>query len=186
MTKRHTPPGRKSYALVVVEKPSGPHHCARCSGSIHAVHTSSRGASSTRVAMIDRGSCSRSRLFLALTLLLLGLHYLQIILQAVEAFLPQPAIALEPGADVLEGVRLDAAGPPLRLAASRDEAGTLQHLEVLGDGGEAHLEGLGQLGHRGLAQRQPREDGPTRGIGEGCEGGTEAVDRHDVMYQLVK
>src|SRR5438128_1291895 len=158
MTKRHTPPGRKLYALVVVEKPSGPHHCARCSGLVHAVHTSSRGASSTRVAMIDRGSCSRSTLFLALTLLLLGLQYLQIILQPIEAFLPQPAVALEPVVDVLEGVRLDAAGPPLRLAASRDEAGTLQHLEVLGTGWEAHLEGLGQTRPGVRTRLIPRSD----------------------------
>src|SRR5256885_11683163 len=159
MTKRHTPPGRKSYALVVVEKPSGPHHCARCLGSVHAVHTSSRGASSTRVAMIDRGSCLRSRLFLALTLLLLGLQYLQIILQPIEAFLPQPAVALEPIVDLLDGVRLDAAGPPLRLAASRHEAGTLQHLEVLGDGGGGPLQRPGPVPHRGGGPRPPPPGG---------------------------
>src|SRR5438552_18724518 len=102
MTKRHTPPGRKSNALVVVEKPSGPHHCARCSGLVQAVHTSLRGASYTRVATMARGSCARSRLFLAATLrlpglrLLLGLQFLQVIFQPVEPFLPQSAIPLAP------------------------------------------------------------------------------------------
>jgi len=66
----------------------------------------------------------------------------------------------------------------MRLAAARDQAGALQHLEMLGDGGEAHLEGLCQLRHRGLAQRQPRQDGPPRGIGEGCES---ALRRSDGM-----
>src|SRR2546423_14274473 len=104
MTKRHTPPGRKSKALVVVEKPLGPHHCARCLGSVHTDHTNSGGASSTRVTMIDRASRSRSRLLLALTLLLLGLQLLEVIVQAVEAFLPEAAIALQPVVDVPQRV----------------------------------------------------------------------------------
>src|SRR5262245_29218767 len=63
MTKRHTPPGRKSYACVVVVKPFGPHHCARCFGSVHTENTNARGASNTREPMIERGSRSRSILF---------------------------------------------------------------------------------------------------------------------------
>src|SRR5215472_12892438 len=60
MTKRQTPPGRKSKLEVVVVKPNGPHHCARCFGSIQAEKTSARGESKSRVPMIDRGSSSRS------------------------------------------------------------------------------------------------------------------------------
>jgi len=48
-------------------------------------------------------------------------------------------------------------------------------LEVLRDSGKAHLEGLGQLGHRCFAQGEPREDRPARGIGESREGGAEAI-----------
>src|SRR2546430_12039144 len=47
----------------------------------------------------------------------------------------------------------------------------------------SHLEGLGQLGHRGLAQRQPREDGPTGGIGEGCEGGRSEEHTSELQSQ---
>src|SRR5690242_2997440 len=139
MTKRHTPPARKSKALVVVEKPFGPHHCARCFGSVHAVHTSSRGAESKRVAMMARGSRWRSMLFLGVKLSLLGLQLGKVILQSVWPLLPQPAIALEPVVDIAQRVGLDAAGPPLRLAAAGDQAGALEHLEVLGDRGEAHI-----------------------------------------------
>src|SRR6185437_4162737 len=71
MTKRQMPPARNSNALVLVVKPSGPHHCARYLGSVHCCHTSLRGASNTRVPMIERGSRSRSILFVALTFLLL-------------------------------------------------------------------------------------------------------------------
>src|SRR5262245_61006117 len=134
MTKRHTPPGRMSNALVVVVNPSGPHHCDRCLGSVHAVHTSSRGASNSRMPTIARGSLSRSMLLLATTLPLLrflpllgflgfgrlGLQLAQIILQAVEPLLPKPAVVLEPFIDRLQRLRFDFAGPPLRLAPARD------------------------------------------------------------------
>ena len=61
------------------------------------------------------------------------------------------AILSDPVGDILERSRLEPAGAPLRLAAARDEAGTLQHLEMLGDGGQGHLERLGQFGDGGLA-----------------------------------
>src|SRR5437764_171950 len=96
MTKRHTPPGRWSKALVVVEKPFGPHHCARCFGSVQTSHTSSRDASSTRVPTSAQGSWSRSRLFLSATLALPGLQLAQIVVEAVEALFPEPAVFLEP------------------------------------------------------------------------------------------
>src|ERR1700741_2657646 len=60
MTKRQTPPGRKSKLNVVVVKPNRPHHCARCFGSVQAEKTHARGASNSRVPIIDRGSRSRS------------------------------------------------------------------------------------------------------------------------------
>ncbi len=117
-------------------------------------------------------------LFFASTLLLLRLQCAQIVVQSIEARDPEAAIAFEPVVDGLEGGRLDPARPPLRLAAARDEARALQHLEMLGDGREAHVEGFRQLGHRGFARREPRQDGPARGVGEGCEGGAETIHRH--------
>src|SRR6185503_856471 len=140
MTKRQTPPGRMSKALVVVVKPFGPHHCARCLGSVHASNTSARGASSSRTAMMACGSRSRSMLFLAATLrlrlcrFLCRLQLVQVVLQAIEARFPEAAIAFQPIVNAAQCARFDAAGPPLRLAAARDQARALQHLEVLGDG----------------------------------------------------
>src|SRR6185436_6545670 len=131
MTKRHTPPGRMSKALVVVVKPFGPHHCDRCLGSVHASNTSARGASSSRTAMIAFGSRSRSMLFLAATLRLLsllGLQFLEVDLQPIEALFPEAAIAFQPVVNAAQCVRFDAAGPPLRLPAARDQTGSLQHL----------------------------------------------------------
>src|SRR5580692_8324500 len=137
MTKRHTPPGRKSKALVVVVKPFGPHHCARCFTSVNAENTKSRGASNTRIAMIESGSPSRSTLtavsIVAILLVLdgtvfgilfgLGLKLPQIVVEAIEALLEKAAVVAKPVVDVLERLRLDPAGPPLRRAAARDETG---------------------------------------------------------------
>src|SRR5580693_3891293 len=130
MTKRQTPPGRRSKLMVVWVKPFGPHQCAKCFGSVQAANTRSRGASNSRTPMIDRGSLSRSRLLFAamFTLLLtqlgfrsfgfriFGLQRLQINIEAVEALVEEAPIAIEPVVDVLERPRLDPAGSPLRFA----------------------------------------------------------------------
>ncbi len=106
------------------------------------------------------------------------LQYAQITVETLEALLPEAAIALRPVGDLLERTRLEPAGPPLRLATACDKAGALQHLEVLGDGGKAHLEGRGQFRDRGLARGQASQDRAPGGIGEGGEGGAEAIGWH--------
>src|ERR1700722_8821968 len=106
MTKRQTPPGRKSKLDVVVVKPLGPHHCARCFGSVHAEKTSSRGASNSRTPMIERASVSRSTLFFAAMLVLLftafgihGLELFQIDVEAVETLVEEAAVVFQPFVD---------------------------------------------------------------------------------------
>src|SRR4051812_28224247 len=121
MTKRQTPPTGISKALVVVVKPSGPHHCDRCLGSVHTANTRCRGASSSRIAMIAHGSRCKSMLFPAATLLLrlvLRLYFPEVVFQPVEALFPEPAIAFQPVVNATQRLRLDAARPPLRLAAA--------------------------------------------------------------------
>src|SRR6185312_13053117 len=146
MTKRHTPPTRKSKLWVVVVKPLGPHHSPSRLGSVKQENTSARGASNTRTPSITFGSLSRSRLlladmaFLLARLLFFALQLTQIVVEAVEPLFPEPAVALEPFVHVLERLWLDLAGPPLRLARAGDQAGPLQHLEVLRDGRPADIE----------------------------------------------
>src|SRR5262245_64886902 len=131
MTKRQTPPGRKSKACVVVVKPFGPHHCARCAGSVHTRNTNSRGASSTREPTIERGSCSRSILllsamiFLPFLLFLFGLQHLQIAVETIEALFPKPTIFLQPLVGFLESAHINPAGTHLCIPSARDEAGAL-------------------------------------------------------------
>src|SRR5215475_512650 len=181
MTKRHTPPGRKSYACVVVLKPSGPHHCARCFGSVHTENTNVRGASSTRVPIIERGSFSRSMLFLTamvflpLVLFLLRLQHLQITVEAIEPLFPEPSVFLEPFISFPERAYIDSAGAHLRVPAARDEPCTLENFQVFGNRRQAYVERLGKLQHGGLAKCEPRENRPPRGIGKGREGVAETI-----------
>src|SRR5579862_5327093 len=127
MTNRQTPPGRMSKLDVVVRKPIGPHHCARCLGSVHTEKTSSRGASNSRKPIIERGSVSRSMLFLATTFSALGLRrfgleLFQIGIEPIKALLEEAAIVLQPFVNILERTRIDAARPPLRIARAADQA----------------------------------------------------------------
>src|SRR4029078_74993 len=118
MTKRHTPPGFTSILCVVVVKPLGPHHCRTCSGSVQASNTSSCGASISRDRTISRSVGILASAFWAsmpLPFRLLRLHFAEITLQAIETFVPQRPVALEPRVDVLQRVGRDAAGAPLRL-----------------------------------------------------------------------
>src|SRR6476660_1895218 len=181
ITKRHTPPGRNSKLCVVVVKPSGPHHCARCLGSVKAENTSWRGALSSRLPMIEHGSESRSMLFFSPMLLFLRLQGFEIILETIEARLPQAAIAFEPIVNAFQCGRFEPARAPLRRAAARYQARVFQYLQVLGYGGPAHLERLCKLADRGLAQREARENCATRRVRECGKGGTQAIGRHLIL-----
>src|ERR1700690_2434478 len=51
MTMRKPDPTRTSSSGTELVKPRGPNHCAIILGSVHACHTSARGASNTREMM---------------------------------------------------------------------------------------------------------------------------------------
>src|SRR5580658_9848554 len=106
---------------MVVEKPFGPHHCATCLGSVHTAKTSSRGASKTRLKTSSRSSVFVAALVLALLagmFLLLFLEFLEIVVQAIEAFVEEPAVVGHPIGDVFEWAGLETAGAPLRFPAA--------------------------------------------------------------------
>ena len=60
----------------------------------------------------------------------------------------------------------------------RDQAGALEHAEVLRDRGHAHREWRRQLGDRALARGEAGEDGSTGRIGEGGKRDAEVIGRH--------
>src|SRR6202789_1519130 len=92
MHKRDFPPTRKSILHTGAVNPFGPHHCITYLGSVHAFHTSSRGASKTLVIVIR--STSFTVFFVISSLLFLHLLYNHI--QFVEALFPESAIVNRP------------------------------------------------------------------------------------------
>src|SRR5258708_11899619 len=149
MWMRMAPPGRVSKSQTGFVKPCGPHRCATRFGSVHALNTSSRGASNTR---ITTNSCSSfAMMFPVAMLFLLFLYITQIVIQTVKALRPEPPVVCHPVGDVLEGTGSDPAGTPLRLAPACNQTSVFQHLEVPGDGRHAHPKGRSQLRDRGLA-----------------------------------
>src|SRR5712691_6348844 len=132
-------------------------HCLMSSLSVSAFQTRATGASS--VCSTTSGSSFVAALLVAALLfaaisLLLALNFLRLVLalqflevgtQLVEALLPVAPVVLDPVGDVLERIRLEPAGPPLRLSASRDQARAGENLQVPGDGGKADVEGFCKL-----------------------------------------
>src|SRR5947209_6974701 len=120
MTIRQRAPGRGSTSQTGFVNPCGPHHCPRCFGSVQALKTSSRGASISRLMTKSASS------FLAAMLLVLALEFFEVLVEAVEAFFPEPAIVFHPVGDVLERLGPQTAWPPLCVPAPGDQAGPLQ------------------------------------------------------------
>src|SRR6266568_3151899 len=160
-------------------------HCLMSSLSVSAFHTRATGASKVRSttsgsSFVTTLSFAAISLLLALNFLrlVLALQFLQVDIELVEALLPVAPVVLDPVGDALERIGLEPAGPPLRLAAALDQARALEHLQVLGDGGKADVEGLGEFHHRDFARGEAREDRAPRGVGEGGEGGAEVIGLH--------
>src|SRR5579863_7553735 len=183
MPQRYLPPTRISMSQKIVVKPWGPHQRATCSGWVQALNTRARGASMMRETTSSRSAVA---LVLAATWLLLGLQLLQIGCQSIQALFPEDAIFLQPIGGAFEGGGFEAARTELRVAAAGDEAGVLQDFEMLGDGGQAHVERFGEFCDRGLSGREAREDGAPRGVGKGGESQAEVVGGHtSITGQLI-
>jgi hypothetical protein len=114
-------------------------------------------------------------LLTTMTLLLLRFHLLQVLVEPIEALLPQIPVARRPVGHFLERRRLDAAGPPLGFPPARDQARALEHAQMLGYRGQAHVKGLGQFGNRAFAEGKSGENGAPRRVGERGECGAELV-----------
>src|SRR4051812_13996317 len=168
---RQVPPGRTSIATVEsgTSQSAPPNQSAKRSGSVHSRHTRSREASKTRVVVKPPSEGVRSGIVS------------QPLVEAVEARLPEPTVALEPLGGVLERDRPEPRRAQLRAAPPLDQAGALEHAQMLADGLGGDGERRGELVDRGLALDEAREDRPPGGVGEGGEGGGERVDGHGAI-----
>src|SRR5260370_20855516 len=129
-----------------------------CSGSDHALHTRSRGASNTRDATISRLAVSATALFFAAfpdMFPLLAPELSQIFIEAIEAVLPEPAVVIDPAGDLLERRGIEAARTPLCIAAACDQAGLLEDFQVLRDRRHADVERVGELRDPVVTRREP-------------------------------
>src|ERR1700689_5133174 len=102
-----------------------PHHFAICSRSVKAFHTSSRGASKTRVMTISRSDDFAAALLFAGIFLLLLLQLAHISREANNLLPKKPGKLRDPARRVLEGARREPAWAPLCLAAALDQPGAL-------------------------------------------------------------
>src|SRR5437773_504211 len=125
--------------------------------SVRASHTRATGAS--KVRSTTSGSSFVTTLSFAAIFLLLALNFLRLVLalqflkvgtQLVETLLPVAPVVLDPVGDVPERSRLEPAGPPLRLAAARDQARAGKNFQMCGGGGEADGGGCDKLRERSL------------------------------------
>src|SRR5262245_14820465 len=181
-TIRHVPPGRKSMSQLATSWSGPTHQRDMCSHELCASNTSSRGASKVRVITISVSEAVVvTSLLLPIVLLLLllfppglapgpvSLELLQVLVQSVVPLLPELAISERPLGRRPKRLGLQACGPPLSLPAPLDQARTLEHLQVLGHGRQGHLEGPGELGHRGLPRGQSSQDRPPGRVRQGAE-----------------
>src|SRR5690606_12320772 len=114
-------------------KLAGPHQCARCSGCVHTLKTSSRGASSVRSMCNTRLAGSVMRSFTAISAVLLGLKLAQVFFQPVEPFLPESPVLIDPVVRVPKRFCLQPARTPLRVPSPLNQPCPLQHFQVLGN-----------------------------------------------------
>src|SRR5215203_1805851 len=101
----------------------------------------------------------------------------KICVESFEALFPMAAVLIDPAGDLPERPRLQPAWSPLRPSSLLDEPSSLEHPQVLGNGGLAHVEGSGKILDRGFALSEPGQDRTPRRVGEGGECRAERVDR---------
>src|SRR5262249_58756936 len=92
-------------------------------------------------------------LSLAAAFVVLCLQFAQIVVEPVEAPLPELAVVLDPVGDLLERLGLQPAGAPLCVAATGDQPRLLPHPEMLGNRPKAPGERLCDVPHPRLRAR---------------------------------
>ena len=93
--------------------------------------------------------------------------------EVVELVLPEDAVEGEPVGSLLHGGNGETAHADTTGFFLLDEAGLLENVEVLKDGGHRDAVGACQFGDGGVAALQCGEDGSTRRVAEGSEGAVE-------------
>src|SRR5256712_4861877 len=147
-TNRQRPPGRTSILSTVVEYRLGPHHLGISLGSVHAFHTSSRGASNVCLVTSSRSDFLTNLLFAGMFVFLLSsciTDFFQVFVQSGEAVLPEDAVSGEPTERRAQRSGVDLASVHAALRFDDEQAGMLEHVQMPRDGWQAHIVRLGEL-----------------------------------------
>jgi len=116
----------------------------------------------------------RRRLATCFVLLFFGIGLFEKSAEVVELVLPEDAIEGEPVGGLPHGRNGEAAHADTAGFFLLDEAGLLKYVEVLEDGWQGDVVRAREFGDGGVSALQGGEDGSTRGVAEGGEGGVEA------------
>jgi len=98
---------------------------------------------------------------------------IEIPLERVEPFFPEPAVALEPVGCLLERPRRQRAFHYAAFLPSRQEPGALENSQVLHEARQRHRRAARELADRRASRREALDDRAARRIGERREDGVE-------------
>jgi hypothetical protein len=93
--------------------------------------------------------------------------------ELIELEFPEVPVVVDPLRRFSHRRRDEHGAPHAALAPNASQAGALEDANVLGDGGQAHVEPRGEVADRAVTGREPGDDRPPRRIGKGAEGGVE-------------
>src|SRR3954468_13271052 len=132
------------------------------------VTTTSRSDFRCTVVRFFTGPGSLS--ILAFIALLLSCEFLDNLVQLVEAFVPAPAVPLEPRRLFLQSARAQLARPHAPDLLSGDEPRLFQNADVLHHARERYVELLGEVRDRSVGSSELLQNATTRGVGDRVEG----------------
>ncbi len=103
------------------------------------------------------------------------LELCEVVVEAIETGFPDWPVLLGPVGDLGERSGIERARAVLRVASASDEAGAFEHLEVLRNRGQLHVEWLSKFVDARSTGGQASEDRTARRVGEGRERGAQSV-----------
>ena len=103
------------------------------------------------------------------------------LVQAAVTYLGVSRVALDPLGHQVEDLRFEVHRSALGFPGAAHQTGVLEHLEVLGDGLDGHLIGLGELIDGGVRDGEPGHHVAPGGIGQGREHSGKRVSCHTVL-----
>src|SRR6266567_3170377 len=143
MHTRRLPPTRTSIFATGTVAPPGPYHALKWSGSVHIRQISSTGAAKLRSITTASWEALSSAIVFARLSSRSELGH--VVVHPVEAGLPDGSVLLGPARQLRQRRGLQGARPVLSPVPTRHQPGSLEHLDVLGDGRKGHVERLSEL-----------------------------------------